>query len=293
MSEQRKHLGRGLEALLGGSKNLAEVSTPDATTGHSDLREIPVDQIQRGQFQPRIDMRNESLQELADSIKAQGVVQPIVVRPFSGEGDVKFEIIAGERRWRATQLAGLHTIPATIKSLSDVEAMAIGLIENIQRENLNPIEEARALQRLIEEFELTHQEAAQAVGRSRASVTNLLRLLELPDSLQQRLLQNEINMGHARALLGVSGKQQNDIAQKTIKGKLSVRATESLVRQAQQPKKTTTTPTIDRETQQLQNQLSDKLGAPVRINHKSNGKGEVVISYNSLDELDGILKHIK
>jgi ParB family chromosome partitioning protein len=245
-------------------------------------------------------MRQETLQDLADSIKAQGVVQPIVARPVQkGHTGVQhYEIIAGERRWRAAQMAGLDEVPAVIRDVPDESAIAMSLIENIQRENLNPLEEARALERLVQEFDVTHQEAAEAVGRSRASVSNLLRLLELSDKVKPMLESRELEMGHARALLAISNRtQQYDAARQVVKGGLSVRATELLVRRmlADQggAKKKPATAEKDKDIQRLEMDMSDKLGAKVRIDHSQKGSGKLVISYNSLDELDGILKHIK
>ena len=301
---KKKRLGRGLDALL--SKPVADTAavtgahaddTEDSTEG---LRYVGVDLLQRGQYQPRIDMRQETLQDLADSIKAQGVVQPIVARPVQkGHTGVQhYEIIAGERRWRAAQMAGLDEIPAVIRDVPDESAIAMSLIENIQRENLNPLEEARALERLVQEFDVTHQEAAEAVGRSRASVSNLLRLLELSDKVKPMLESRELEMGHARALLAISNKtQQYDAARQVVKGGLSVRATEQLVRRmlANQggAKKKPAAVEKDKDIQRLEMDMSDKLGAKVRIDHSQKGSGKLVISYNSLDELDGILKHIK
>jgi ParB family chromosome partitioning protein len=252
---------------------------------------LPVDVIQRGQYQPRVDMHQESLQDLADSISAQGVVQPIVVREI-GEG--RYEIIAGERRWRAAQLAGLHEIPAVVREVDDRDAIAIALIENIQRENLNPLEEARALERLIKEFELTHEQAAEAVGRSRAAVSNLLRLLDLEDSVKEMVEQGELEMGHARALLALSGKMQLEAARQVVNHGLSVRATEGLVKSLQRPPSGKPAKTgKDANIQRLESDLADTLGARVAVRQGRGGKGKLEISYNSLDELDGILAHIR
>jgi ParB family chromosome partitioning protein len=245
-------------------------------------------------------MRPESLQELADSIKSQGVVQPIVVRPVGspapGESQ-RYEIIAGERRWRAAQMAGLGHIPAVIRHIPDEAAIAVALIENIQRENLNPLEEARALERLISEFDLTHQEAADAVGRSRASVSNLLRLLELAPEVSELLEKRALEMGHARALLALADRrQQVEIAALIVKRALSVRETEALVRRLQQPAGPADgSGSADRDpnVHRLEQELADKLGARVAIKHSAAGKGRLVVSYNSLDELDGILAHIR
>ena len=296
MSTKRPSLGRGLGALLGQPiATPAEVVTlrPD-----EELQKIPVDLLQRGKYQPRIDMRPDSLQELADSIKAQGVVQPIVVRPISDGGagqPRRYEIIAGERRWRAAQLAGLHDIPALVRRVPDAAAIAMSLIENIQRENLNPLEEARALDRLITEFEMTHASAAEAVGRSRAAVSNLLRLLELADEVKSLVEQRELEMGHARALLSLeSRRQQSEVGALVAKKKLSVRETEALVKRLVAGKEGSKEPAprVDPNIRKLENDLSEKLGARVQVQHSSAGKGKLVISYHTLDELDGILEHI-
>ncbi|MCG6934496.1 MAG: ParB/RepB/Spo0J family partition protein [Proteobacteria bacterium] len=295
MSTKKRGLGRGLDQLLGIAAEAT--SAGNEATGvpavGGDLRNLPVDAIQKGRYQPRHDIAEEALQELADSIRAQGVVQPVLVRPLSGQSG-KYELIAGERRWRATQLAGLHEIPAVIREVPDQSAMAMGLIENIQREELNPIEEAGALQRLIEEFGLTHQETADAVGRSRAAVTNLLRLLTLEPQVKGMLEAGKLEMGHARALLSLSGTAQNEAAGLVSQRGLSVRETEKLVKRLQQPaskKKVAAQP--DPDIRRFQDDLSEKLGAKVQIQHSSKGKGKLVIQYNSLDELDGILAHIK
>jgi ParB family chromosome partitioning protein len=248
-----------------------------------------VDIIQRGKYQPRVDMHQESLQDLADSISEQGVVQPIVVR---GIGDGRYEIIAGERRWRASQLAGLHEIPAVVREVDDRGAIAIALIENIQRENLNPMEEARALKRLVEEFEVTHEEAAHAVGRSRAAVSNLLRLLDLEEDVKDMVEHGQLEMGHARALLALTGRKQVEAARRVVAGGLSVRATEALVKQLQSSRPVTRKPAKNPDVLHLEARLSDTLGAQVVLLPGRNGKGKLEIRYNSLDELDGILEHI-
>jgi ParB family chromosome partitioning protein len=256
---------------------------------------LPVELIQRGRYQPRLDIKAEALQELADSIKAQGVVQPIVVRPLTGQSE-RYELIAGERRWRATQLAGLHEIPAVIKDIPDRTVMSIALIENIQREQLNPLEEAGALQRLIGEFGMTHQEVAEAIGRSRASVSNLLRLLELAPTPKRLLEEGRIEMGHARALLSLPAAVQTTLAERVAAEGLSVRATERLVRAAADAARRPTAPApprADPNVQRLEAQLSEKLGAAVSIKHGNRGDGQLVIRYGSLDELDGILAHIR
>jgi ParB family transcriptional regulator, chromosome partitioning protein len=301
MASKRPSLGRGLEALLG-KPTAATDQEPAAPRQRADeeLAHLPVDLLQRGRYQPRLDMRPESLQELADSIRAQGVVQPIVVRPVaaqrSGE-EQRYEIIAGERRWRAAQMAGLHHIAAVIRNVPDEAAVAMSLIENIQRENLNPLEEARALDRLIREFEMTHQSAADAVGRSRAAVSNLLRLLELADEVKSLVEQRQLEMGHARALLGLAApRQQVEVAALVARKGLSVRETEALVRRMITPRDDTSEPEPQRKdpnVDRLERDLAGKLGAKVQLQHSTRGRGKLVISYNSLDELDGILEHIQ
>jgi ParB family chromosome partitioning protein len=309
MANKRPSLSRGLGALLGQptvSPAAAAVVTALRPVDE-ELRKLPIDLLQRGKYQPRIDLRQETLQELADSIKAQGVVQPIVVRPINADGsyagqsetppaEQRYEIIAGERRWRAAQLAGLHEIPAVIRRVPDEAAIAMALIENIQRENLNPLEEARALQRLISEFDMTHATAAEAVGRSRAAVSNLLRLLELGEEASRLVEHRELDMGHARALLAIENKrQQAEVAAQVAKQKLSVRETEALVKRLlSQPSGNTSESATrtDPNIRKLEAELSEKLGAKVQVQHSSSGKGKLVISYHTLDELDGILEHI-
>lgn len=289
MASKKPGLGKPLSALLG---NRTAVSSPTGETVEGDeLRHLSVDLIQRGRYQPRHEFDADALQELADSIKAQGVVQPVVVRPLSEGG--RYELIAGERRWRAAQQAGLHQIPAVIRDVPDQAAMAMALIENIQREDLNPMDEAGALQRLIDEFGLTHQETAEAVGRSRAAVSNLLRLLSLNPDVKQLVETRQLEMGHARALLALQGVDQSRAAHDVVKKGLSVRETEALVKRLQQPAKPKTTPSLDPDIRRLQDELADKLGAKVQLQHSQSGKGKVLISYNTLDELDGILEHIK
>ena len=260
----------------------------------STLKSLPVDLIQRGQYQPRRTFDQEALEDLASSIRSQGVIQPIVVRSMGDQG--RYEIVAGERRWRAAQLAGLQEMPVVVREVSDQAAMAMALIENIQRENLNPIEEASALQRLIKEFELTQQQAADAVGRSRTAVTNLLRLLNLNAEVGLLVEKGKLEMGHARALLGLEGKRQSDAAKQVILLGLSVRETEKLVRKLLRPPArpaTTAAEELDPNVRALQNQLSEKLGASVTIHQGGKGRGKLTIQYNSLDELDGILQHIQ
>ncbi len=284
---KKRGLGRGLDALLGGVP-----ADRESVAGDGEMRQLPVDVIRRGKYQPRSAIQAERLEELADSIRAQGVVQPIVVRPI---GFDQYEIIAGERRWRAAQQAGLHEIPAVIRKVEDQAAMAMALIENIQREDLNPMEEAVALQRLITEFELTHQMAAEAVGRSRTAVTNLLRLFELNEDVKSLLEAGELEMGHARALLGLRGAQQSEIARKVVSRGLSVRETEQLVRGLQKTPAASQKGrnSVDPDVLKLQDDLSQRLGTAVRFQHTAKGKGKLIVHYNNLDELEGILAHIK
>lgn len=300
---KKRGLGRGLDALLGGADKLpsAMTATPAAIDDHTPSAEgasqgvkgVAVDLIQKGTYQPRINFDEAALQELAESIRAQGVVQPIVVRRL----DDKYELIAGERRWRAAQLAGLHEIPAVVKELDDRAAAAISLIENIQREDLNPLEEANALHRLKQEFELTHMDVAKAVGRSRAAVTNLLRLLELQPDVKEMLNARKIEMGHARAILALPHAEQLEIAKKVIAEHLTVRATEALVRKlVKNPgllEKKSKNEKIDPNVRSLENVLTERLGAKVAIKQGAKGKGILQIHYTSVDELDGILEHIK
>ena len=309
MSTKKRGLGRGLDALLGGNAAKAPEQAPKpvdqpsdqpavqprsveaVASEHNVLRNLPVEFIQPGKYQPRQDMRPESLEELANSIRAQGVMQPIVVRPISSS---KYEIVAGERRWRASQMAGLDTIPVIIKQVPDEAAVAMALIENIQRENLNPIEEAMALQRLIDEFDLTQQEVADAVGKSRTTVTNLLRLMSLTPDVMKSLEHGDLEMGHARALLSLSNEKQVEAAKQVVGKDLSVRQTEALVRRMLAEKtKTSPADRIDPDIRHLQDNLAEKLGTQVMIQHTAKGKGKLILKYNSLDQLDGILDHIK
>jgi ParB family chromosome partitioning protein len=321
MSQKKPTLGRSLAALL--PNTFAQVPPPPAGRSATapaaesrgspapapgdELAKLPLDLLQRGKYQPRVDMRQETLQELADSIKAQGVVQPIVVRPLGmpapGQSQ-RYEIIAGERRWRASQLAGLSDIPAIIRHIPDEAAIAVALIENIQREDLNSLEEARALDRLINEFQLTHQQCADAIGRSRAAVSNLLRLLEAAPEVCEMVAQHSLEMGHARALLGLTNKRkQAEVAAEVVKKGMSVRDTEALVRrlasassgssQASADSASAGGGSSDPNVSRLEQELAEKLGAKVTIQHAPSGKGKVVVTYNSLDELDGILAHIQ
>jgi ParB family chromosome partitioning protein len=327
MSEKKPALGRGLADLLGASKAranapvkpvpvtppAAQAQAPAAATTAApaaasssaprgdELQHVPVDKLVRGKYQPRVDMRQEALEELAISIRKQGVIQPIVVRPLprATEEGALYEIIAGERRWRAAQIAGLKSIPAVIRRVPDEAAIAMALIENIQRENLNPLEEARALERLIAEFGVTHEQAAEAVGRSRAAVSNLLRLLDLAPEVAELVEKRKLDMGHARALLGIANRREQVMAaQKVIAEGLSVRQTEALVRGLSSPpvektKGVAATQQKDPDVQALERDLTERLGAKVLIQQASGGKGKLVISYNSLDELDGILSQIR
>lgn len=305
MIQKKPSLGRGLEALIGAAATRPATAPTGAGPPVEGLAKIPVDRLQRGRYQPRTDMRAESLNELADSIKAQGVVQPIVVRPVASapQQPLRYEIIAGERRWRAAQLAGLEEIPAVIRHIPDEAAIAVALIENIQRENLNALEEARALDRLISEFHMTHQQAADAVGRSRAAVSNLLRLLELAPQIAELLEKRELEMGHARALLSLAARrQQIEVGTFVARKRLSVRETEAIVRKmlaSAKPSRTVdgedadAAAESDPDVRRLEQQLAEKLGAKVAIHHAHSGKGRLVVDYNSLDELDGILAHIR
>tara|TARA_B100001245_G_scaffold217594_1_gene186183 strand:- start:28 stop:909 length:882 start_codon:yes stop_codon:yes gene_type:complete len=293
MAEKRKSLGRGLDALLGGS---TQTHTSNTT---KSLNELPIEEVGPGPFQPRKKINEQQLSELSASIEAQGVLQPIVVRERAvqdSQTGIRYEIIAGERRWRAAQLANLETIPAVVKTVSDIDAVAIALIENIQRENLNPLEEANAFQRLIIEYEMTHQEVANSVGRARASISNMLRLLELPNSVQELLNNSSINMGHARALLSIQDPaMQLEVANLVAEKKLSVRETEKLVKsiiegktkEKKQPQKK------DQDIINLETTLTNQLGAKVTIKHNQAGAGTLTISYTSTDELEGILNKIK
>ena len=289
MNTKNRGLGRGLEALLGSLPGQGMADTGKA----GQLSTLPVDLLQRGSNQPRTDFDKEALQELAESIRAQGVLQPVMVRPLGDSG--KYEIIAGERRWRAAQLAGLHEIPAVVRELDDQTAMCIALIENIQREDLNPLEQARGLSRLAEEFDMTHDDIAGSVGRSRSAVTNMLRLLELCDDVKRLLESRQLEMGHARALLTLSEQQQKWAAQQIIKSGLSVRGAEALARRLQKAK-TVLKPWQDRvdpNVKLLETELSEQLGAAVSIQQRKQGKGTLRIAYDSLAQLDGILDKIR
>ena len=290
MTPKKHGLGRGLSDL-GLNELLSDLNTtPTGVMKSAELKKLPVTVIQPGRYQPRKQMMAEGLEELASSIRAQGIIQPIVVRR-RGEG---YEIIAGERRWRAAQMAELTEVPVIIRDIPDEAAIAMSLIENIQRQDLNVIEEAVALQRLLDEFSMTHQEVANAIGKSRASVTNTLRLLKLNGDVREWVEQGHLDMGHARALLALEGLQQSEVAKDVVARVLSVRDTEKLIRQLQEPNqyRSIEEATIDPNVVRLQNDLSDKLGASVFIRHATTGKGKLVIQYNTLDELEGILDKI-
>ncbi len=289
MNTRKRGLGRGLDALLG-SVPAAGITDTDKV---EELRTLPVDLLQRGSYQPRMDFEKDAMQELADSIKAQGVLQPVMVRPLADSG--KFEIIAGERRWRAAQLAGLHEIPAVVRKLDDQTAMCIALIENIQREDLNPLEHARGLSRLSEEFDMTHDDIAESVGRSRSAVTNMLRLLELSDEVKHLLESRQLEMGHARALLTLTEQQQKWAARQIIKSGLSVRKAEALVRRLQNVKTTLKSgqDRADPNIKLLETELSEQLGTAVTVQQQKQGKGTLRIAYSSLAQLDGILARIR
>lgn len=309
MSNRKRGLGRGLSSLISQPEVPAErdetttdesgeapagAPSAEAEAGDSDgLRYLPIDQVVTGQYQPRQHMQEEALEELATSIRSQGVIEPIVVRPVSS---TRFELIAGERRWRAAQLAGLEDIPAVVRAVSDEDAIAMALIENIQREDLNPIEEATALQRLQKEFSLSQQDIADIVGKNRATVANLLRLLNLMPDVRRLLEAGDIEMGHARALLALTEQAQSRAASEVVRKGLTVRATEALVKRlldgnpAEEKRKE---PTVDANIKRLEQTLAERLGASVAIRHGQKGKGSLVIQYNNLDELDGILGHIR
>jgi ParB family chromosome partitioning protein len=305
MAARKTGLGRGLDALLGpidttespAQQPAVDTSgvTPVRLAGDG-VRTLGLDLLQPGAYQPRRDMHKDTLEELAESIRSQGVLSPISVRSLAGTMPVRYEIIAGERRWRASQIAGLDEIPVIVREVDDEQAAAIALIENLQREDLNPLEEAEGLKRLIEEFQLTHQDAGRAVGKSRAAVSNLIRLLDLATEVQQLLASGQMDMGHARALLALSGaRSQIDAARDVVSRGLSVRQTEALVKKllaGTAPAKAGGG-SLDPDIRRLQDDLGDRLGARVAIQHSAKGRGKLVISYNSTDELDGILQHIK
>jgi ParB family chromosome partitioning protein len=280
---RHKGLGRGLDALLGGGAGKRPMD--------EELAQLSIGALKPGKYQPRTRMDEASLAELAESIKARGVIQPIVVRPVGPE---QYEILAGERRWRAARLAGLQQIPAVVREVPDEAALGIGLIENIQREDLNPLEEANGHKRLIDEFRLTHEQVATAIGRSRAGVTNLLRLLELSPTVQELVQDGKLDMGHARALLALARPRQVELAQRVADEGLSVRETERLVQEALRPPKAARAepPRLDADGRRLQEQLCETLGATVHLKPRAGGKGSLVIEYASLDQLDGLVKRL-
>jgi len=285
MAVKKRGLGRGLDVLL------TDVQHEDDSLDGS-LQYFPLDMVQPGKYQPRVDMSQESLDELADSIKAQGLVQPIVVRPINGG---RYEIIAGERRWRASKIAGLDAVPALVRDVSDRSAIAMALIENIQRENLNPMEEANALHRLREEFSMTHQEAAEAVGRSRAAVSNLLRLRNLNDDVK-RLVENcDLEMGHARALLALEAELQSETANNIVEKGLSVRETEQLIRRLSKPdaEKPQKSEAVLKEINKVETLIKENLGSGFAVKHSVSGKGKLVIDYGNVEELKKLVKQLK
>ena len=290
MATKKRGLGRGLDALLGGA-SVSAMQEEAAKVDTRELQQLPLELVQRGKYQPRRDMDPQALEELAQSIRNHGVMQPIVVRPVEGG---RYEIIAGERRWRASQQAGLERVPALVREVPDEAAIAMALIENIKREDLNPIEEAVALQRLQQEFQLTQQQVADAVGKSRVSVSNLLRLIALPEEIKTLLSHGDLEMGHARALLGLPADQQVEGARHVVARGLTVRQTEALVRQWLSSKeKPKAEVKVDPDISRLEQRLAERLGSPVQIKHGHKGKGQLVIRYSSLDELQGVLAHIR
>ena len=277
---KNKGLGRGLDALL---------SNDNSTNDNNSLENCPIDKLITGKYQPRSHMNQIALNELAESIKMQGIMQPIVVRSI---GNMKYEIVAGERRWRAAKLANLSEVPILIKDIPDESALAMALIENIQREDLNAIEEAKGIQRLIDEFGMTHESASHILGKSRTTVTNLLRLLNLSEHVQKALLEGKIEMGHARAMLSLAASEQVMVCQKVISNNLSVRDVEALIGQ-RSPAKRKIKKQKTADIVNFEENLSDKLGTSVKISHKSNGSGVLKINYSNLDQLDSILKKIE
>ena len=286
MTAKKRGLGKGLDALLGAGNDANSITSPQDDT----LKTLAIDLIERGQFQPRQEFNQDALNNLADSIKTQGLIQPILVRPKTDSNT--YEIVAGERRWRAAQIAGMHDIPVIIKDVSNNEAMCLALIENIQRQDLNPLEEALALDRLINEFEMTHEMLSKAVGRSRPTVSNILRLLELDPGVKKMVQNQKLDMGHARALLSLTSVEQFEVASKVVKQGLSVRATENIVKERLKGEKENSPKNKPKDSNitALETDLSQKLAAKVLISHQSSGRGKLQINYNSLDELEGILK---
>lgn len=294
MSTKRQSLGKGLDALLGMEleAGLDDLGASNTQSGESQLRELAVEFLQRGKYQPRRDINADALEELASSIRTQGVMQPLVVRQVDSE---KYEIIAGERRWRAAQQAGLESVPVIVREVSDEAAIAMALIENIQREDLNAMEESLALLRLQEEFQLTQQQVADAVGKSRSAVTNLMRLASLESDVQQLLERGDLELGHAKCLLALEGAMQINAARTVAGVNMTVRQTEALVKKLQSADKTKPASEASNspDIKYLEDQISEKIGAPVQIQHSAKGKGKLIFKYNSVDELDGILAHLK
>lgn len=284
---RKRGLGKGLVDL--GINALLSDSAKTVSSNKDGLRQLAIEIIQPGRYQPRRDFNPDSLKELADSIRSQGIIQPLIVRPIQQN---RYEIIAGERRWRAAQLASLQTVPVIIREMNDETAIAAALIENIQRENLNPVEEAQALQRLIDEFKMTHDELATAVGKARATISNLLRILQLNSDVKLLLEQKQIELGHAKLLLALTGPSQTAVAHHIVTHKLSVRATEQYLQQQQRPSTQPTPKTQDPNILKLERNLTEKLGAKVTITHRADGKGQINITYHDLEELDGILEHL-
>ena len=287
---RKRGLGRGIDALLGAATAATDENAAPDPEGHGGFQVLPVDLVRRGKYQPRRVVEESALEELAQSVRARGIVQPIVVRPAMGG---RFEIVAGERRWKAAQMAGLDEVPAIVRECSDREAAAVALIENIQREDLNPIEEAQGYRTLADEFDLTHQELADTVGRSRPAVSNALRLLDLNDDVRALVERGDLDMGHARALLALSGVAQSETAAEVARRGLSARATERLVRSKAKRGERAKPATRDPDVARLENELGGRLGAKVRIAHKTKGAGSITIHYASLDALDGILERIR
>ncbi len=288
MAAKKNPLGRNLSSMLSKSTLQHAAESASEASDRDSLKSLPLDLISPGPYQPRSIFDADRLQELADSIRHQGVIQPIVVR---AKGENNYELIAGERRWRAAQMAGIENIPAIVRKVPDEIAIAMALVENIQREDLNPIEEATALRRLVDEFQMTHQEAGDSVGRSRSAVSNLLRLLELSEEVRELVDARHLEMGHARALLTLEPSLQAKAAREVVAKDLSVRETEELVRRLKNPSVPKTT-TLDPDVQRLQNALAEKLCAKVKLSHNAKGKGKMVIAFNSADELDGILEQL-
>ena len=294
MASKRQSLGKGLDALLGMADDMSFDAFDSSTSNAADgqLRQLPVELLQRGKYQPRRDINADALEELASSIRAQGVMQPLVVRQLA---DDRYEIIAGERRWRAAQQAGLEKVPVIVREVSDEAAIAMALIENIQREDLNAMEESLALQRLQQEFQLTQQQVADAVGKSRSAVTNLMRLTSLELEVQKLLERGDLELGHAKCLLALDGSVQVNAARTVAGTSMTVRQTEALVKklQSSDSRRPVTEGQTSPDIKRLENDISEKIGVPVMIQHSAKGAGKLIFKYSSVDELDGILDHLK